>query len=78
MKSISDEDGYIQITIPPGAYEVESLDNETKRIIIDEGQYTEANYPFTLKPYFSTLGSIIKNSPQGPKISFMMILYEIF
>ena len=42
MKSISDEDGYIQITIPPGAYEIESLNNEVKRIIIDEGYYTEA------------------------------------
>ena len=38
MKSISDDDGYIQITIPPGAYEIESLKNEIKRIIIDEGQ----------------------------------------
>ena len=28
MKSISDEDGFIQITIPPGAYEIEALDNE--------------------------------------------------
>ena len=71
MKSISDEDGYIQMSIPPGAYEIENLNNEVKRIMIDEGQYTEANYPFTIKPNFSTLGSIIEISPQGPKISFM-------
>ena len=58
-------------TIPPGAYEIESLNNEIKRIIIDEEHYTEANYPFTIKPNFSTLGSIIEISPQGPIISFM-------
>ena len=33
--------------------------------------YTEANYPFTIKPSFSTLGSIIEISSQGPIISFL-------
>ena len=47
------------------------MNNEIKRIIIDEEHYTEANYPFTIKPNFSTLGSIIEKSPQGPIISFM-------
>ena len=70
-KIISDDDGYIKITIPPGAYKIESLNNEIKRIVIDEEHYTEANYPFTIKPNFSTLGSIIEISPQGPIISFM-------
>ena len=37
MKSISDEDGFIQITIPPVAYEIESLNNEIERITNDEG-----------------------------------------
>ena len=40
MKSITGEDNFIQITIPPGAYEIESLNNEIKRIIIDEEHYT--------------------------------------
>ena len=71
MKSISDEDGFIQITIPPGAYEIESLNHEIKRIIIDEEHYTEVSYPFTIKPNSSTLGSIIEISPQGPIISLM-------
>ena len=71
LKSITDKDGYIQITIPPGAYELENLNNEIKRIIIDEEHYTEANYPFTIKPNFSTLGSIIEISTQGPVISFL-------
>ena len=71
MKSISEEDGCTQFTIPPGAYEKESLNNEVKVNIIDEGHYTEANYPFTIQPNFSKLGSTIEISPQGPIISFM-------
>ena len=71
IKSITDEDGYIQISIPPGAYEIESLNNEIKRIIIDQEHYTEANYPFTIKPNFSTLGSIIEILRQGPIITFV-------
>ena len=70
-KTVTNEEGFIQITIPPGAYEIESLNKEIKRIIIEEGYYSEANYPFTIKPNFSTLGSIIEISPQGPIISFM-------
>ena len=70
-KSISDEDGFVQITISPGAYEIESLNNEIKRIIIDEGYYNELTYPFKIKPNFSTLGSIIEISTQGPVITFV-------
>ena len=33
---------------------------EIKRIIIEEGHITEAFYPFSIKPNFSTLGSIIE------------------
>ena len=69
-KSISDEAGYIQITIPQGAHEVENLNIENKRIIIDDGHFTEVDYPFLIKPNFSTLGSIIEISPQGHLISF--------
>ena len=69
-KNLFDED-FIQIRIPPGAYEIESLDSEIKRILVDKEHYTEANYPFTIKPNFSTLGSIITISPQGPIIGFV-------
>ena len=69
-KSITDDD-HIIITIPPGAYEIESLNNEIKRIVIDPEHYTEANYPFNIKPNFSTLGSIIEISTQGPIITFV-------
>ena len=60
MKSITDEDSFVQITRPPGAYEIEALDKELKMIIIGEDHFTEANYPFKIKPNFSTLGSIIE------------------
>ena len=70
-KTISDDDGFIKITIPPGAYEIESLNKEIKRIIINAEHYTLATYLFTIKPNFSTLGSIIDISPQGPILSFM-------
>ena len=52
MKLTTDEDAFIQITIPPGAHEIKSLNNEIKRIIIDEEHFTEANYPFTIKQNF--------------------------
>ena len=48
------------ISIPHGAYELEILDLENKRIIFEEGHITEAFYPFSIKPKFSTLGSIIE------------------
>ena len=69
-KNLIDEE-FIQIRIPEGAYEIESLDNEIKRILIDKEYYTETNYPFSIKPNFSTLGSIIEIKPQGPIIGFV-------
>ena len=47
------------------------MNNETKRIIIDEEHYTESNYPFTIKLNFSTPGSIIEISTQGSVITFV-------
>ena len=69
FKSISDDD-HIQLSIRPGVYEIEALDNEIKGNIIDEGHYTEVEYPFHMKPDFNTLASIIEISPQGPVVSF--------
>ena len=71
MKTITDADDFNQITISPGTYETESLNNEIKRIVIDKGHYSENEYPFTIKPKFSTLGSIIDTSPTGPIIIFV-------
>ena len=47
------------------------MDDELKRILIEKKHYTEANYPFRIKPSFSTLGSIITISPQGSIIGFV-------
>ena len=66
MKSVTDDNHFMQITIPPGSYEIESLHDEVKRIIIDGGHFTEANYPFKIKRNFSTLGSIVEiNDPKS-------------
>ena len=70
IKSITAEDGYIQTNIPQSSYEIESLKDESKRNIIEEGQCTEVNHPFTIKPIFSTIGSTITISTQGPIITF--------
>ena len=70
-KSITDEDGFIQTTIPQGAYEIEFLNIEFKRIIFDKGHFTEVDYTFTITPNFPTLGSIIEISSQGPIVSFL-------
>ena len=48
MKSITNEDGFIQIIIPPGSYEKQALDKEIKRIVIGEDHYTEAQNPTKL------------------------------
>ena len=69
-KNLIDED-FIQIRIPEGAYEIESLNEEIKRIIIDNEYYTIESYPFTIKPNFSTLESIVEIKPQGPIIGFV-------
>ena len=60
-----------RITIPPGAYEIESLNNEIKRIIIDYRHFTETDYPFQIKPNFSTLGSIVEISSQRSTNNFL-------
>ena len=51
-KSITDEAGFIQVSIPPGAYEKESLNKEFKGISIEGAHFTEANYPFPNTPNF--------------------------
>ena len=47
------------------------MNKETKRIFVDEGHFTEADYPFQITPNFSTLGSLKEISYQGPSISFL-------
>ena len=69
-KALIDEN-FLQISIPEGAYKIESLAKEIKMNIVDKGHYTEANYPFKIKPNFSTLGSFVEILPQGAIIGFV-------
>ena len=69
-KSFIEED-FIPIRIPNGDYEIQSLNNEIRRILIDKEHFTEANHPFTIKPNFSNLGSIIETQPQGVVLDFV-------
>ena len=70
--SINDDD-FNTITVPPGAFEIESLNNEIKRNFIEEGYFTEANYPVTRKLTFAALGSTIEISSniRGSQIAFI-------
>ena len=54
------DDDFNVITIPKGAYELESSNDQTKRIIIKEAYFTEENYQFIIKLIFSTLDTIIE------------------
>ena len=63
-ETTTDGDDFIQITIPPGAYDIESLNNEVRRNIIDEEQFTEPDYPFQIKSNISTLGSVSEIMPK--------------
>ena len=47
------------------------MNDEIKSSIIDKGHYTEVEYPFKIKPNFSTLGSIVENEPQGALVGFV-------
>ena len=72
FKKSFDDGDYIQITMSPGAYEIESLGSEIKSIVIDKRYYSESNYPFKVKPNFSTLSSSIEKNQTGPIFSFVM------
>ena len=69
-KTLFGED-FIQFIIPPVAYEIKLLNKEIKRIIIDKNYYTQDEYPFKIKPNFSTLGSFIELKPQEAIVGFV-------
>ena len=71
LKSVIDDHHFTHISIPPGAYEIESLHKEIKRIIIDQGYFNSQDYPFLIKPNFSTLRSIIEVSNEESAIPFI-------
>ena len=63
------------ITLPPGTYELESLNDEIKRITLKNqtAYFTTENYSYIFKPKFWTFGSIIETQPNfvGSQISFV-------
>ena len=61
------------IELDPGAYDLESLNAEIKRVIIDKGFIKEEVYPGTIKPIFSISGSIIEIEPgRGLQLIFVL------
>ena len=62
----------VMIMISHGAYELERLELEIKRIKSEEGHITEHFYTFSIKPNFSTLGSLIENN--NPK--FFIVIFN--
>ena len=44
---------------------------ENKRLIIGKEHITEADYPFTIEPKFSILGSFMEISKHKPLFSFL-------
>ena len=70
-KSINDKEIFSQISIPTGVYELEILNDEMKRIFIEERPFAEKIYPLTSKPRFSKLLSLTEFSRSELLISFM-------
>ena len=54
---------YNVIRVFPGVYGLERLYAEIKRIFIEEGYFTEEDYPFKINQNFSTKASIIEIEP---------------
>ena len=48
------------------------MNDEIKRTIIDKGNYSENDYPFSNKPNFNTTASILQIQAQGPIFSFLL------
>ena len=47
--SITDKNCFIQITIPPGAYELESLIDENKKVNFEEKHFPKQDKLYTIK-----------------------------
>ena len=63
---------YKVFSIPPRAYHLDLLNKDIKRVIIDKELITEEEFPLTIKPNFSTLGSNIEiTSSRGWQSSFV-------
>ena len=50
----------VDIVIPKGAYELEAIDLEIKRLMVLNGDSDGETFPISIKPNFTTQGSIIE------------------
>ena len=71
-KSIKD-DSFSVITISPGSFELESVKDESERIIFEEGHFTAETYPLLIKPNFSTFLSKIETKPTFASSQFSFV-----
>ena len=58
QKQNTEKNDFIQITTPPDAHKLESLNNDIKSFFIEGRHFTEVDYSYTIKPNFSTLGTV--------------------
>ena len=67
-----DDEYFCFYSILSGAYERESLNIEITRVNDEDAFFTITNYPYPIKPNFSTLGSFIESSSNitGSQIAF--------
>ena len=57
---ITPEKMIVDIEIPKGAYELEAIDLEIKRLMVSNGDSDGETFPITIKPNFNTQESIIE------------------
>ena len=48
------------------------MNKDIRTIFIDAGHYAEVDYPLTIKPNFSTIGSFVEILPQGAIITLVI------
>ena len=58
----------VDIVFPKGAYELEAIDLEIKRLMVLNGDSDGGTFLFTIKPNFTTQGSIMKLKMDGKYI----------
>ena len=58
-----DDHNFSELTIAPGAYELENLNEENEHKTFEEEYFKNGIYPCVIKPNFSTLDSLIQSNP---------------
>ena len=73
-KTITNGDDFLQTTVPPGAHEIEVLIIEIKRIFVGKGHFTKPDFPFKIKPKFSTIIGFVFNDSIRNLLGFHEIM----